>query len=87
VLVSDKVREDLAHVLYRCQEAELQVLRVADVETNPSPVTVSKPGSFGSLWYRLGVFAGLRRNAAGGFGAITPSEYTGGGGGGWGSYG
>lgn len=81
VLVSDTVREDLAHVLFRYQEAGLELRRTHAPEENPVKMQVAKPTSFRSLFYRAAVFAGLRRNSAGGFGAIAPDPGEMGGGG------
>jgi hypothetical protein len=81
VLVCDTVRDDLVHVLFRYQEAGLEMRRTHSQDENPVKMEVSKPGSFKSLFYRAAVFAGLRRNSAGGFGAITPDPSSMGGGG------
>jgi len=64
---------DLAHVLLRWQEAGLRILG-CDVRssTTPTLMQVSRPGNFRALWYRALVLAGLRRNSAGGFGAVVP---------------
>jgi hypothetical protein len=72
VLVSDKVREDLAHVLHRYQDAKIDLLRTPDAVAAPERINVAKPGNYRSWWYMIGVFAGLRRNSAGGFGAMIP---------------
>lgn len=66
-------QSDLAHVLLRWQEAGIQILS-CDVRGSlaPTPLQVSRPGHFRSLWYRALVLAGLRRNSAGGFGAVVP---------------
>lgn len=66
------VQEDLTHILCRYQQAGIRLQQVPDDLAEPQPLTVSPPSGFRSLWYRLGVFAGLRRNSAGGFGAIVP---------------
>lgn len=84
MLISDKLRDDLAHILFRYQEAKLDLARAGDGVESPRMLTVTKPSGFKSLWYRAGVFAGLKRHAAGGFGAMTPdvssSGFYGGGG-------
>jgi hypothetical protein len=66
-------QRDLAHVLMRWQESGIQIL-TCDVhrEMRPEPIRVTRPGSFRLLWYRALVIAGLRRNSAGGFGAVVP---------------
>jgi hypothetical protein len=73
-------RHDLTHVLLRWQEAGVQILStgVSD-EKQPVPIQVAKPGSFRALWYRAMVLAGLRRNSAGGFGAVIPMPSSSGG--------
>jgi hypothetical protein len=66
-------KSDLAHVLLRWQEAGL-VMWNSDLALNlkPAPLRVQRPGKFRHLWYRALVLAGLRRNSAGGFGAVVP---------------
>jgi hypothetical protein len=73
-------RSDLAHVMLRWQEAGIQILTAA-LESNlqPAPIQVEKPDNFRSLWYRAMVLAGLRRNSAGGFGAVVPEPSSSGG--------
>jgi hypothetical protein len=56
-------REDLAHVLRRWQEAGLSILRQDGTE-----LRVDRPSRYRAIWYRALAIAGLRRNAAGGFG-------------------
>lgn len=84
VVVSDAKNTDLAHVLYSYARAGLQIERTPTPGTAPTAFAVQRPMGFRSLWYRLGVFAGLRRNAAGGFGALVPDPSAMSGGGGWG---
>jgi hypothetical protein len=72
VVLAAHLQDDLAHVLYRYQEANLQISRAGNVLQAPAAVQVAKPSSYKSLWYRLGVYSGLRRNSAGGFGAMIP---------------
>lgn len=63
--------DDLAHVLLRYQEAGLHIL-TASLASPPEPATVSRPSRFRQLWYRSLALAGLKRNSAGGFGAVIP---------------
>lgn len=64
---------DLAHVLLRYQRAGIEVLlQSPDVTASPRPIEVRRPSLFHSLFYRALTLAGLRRNSAGGFGAIIP---------------
>lgn len=81
LLVSDTVRDDLAHILHRYQKAGIALRRAPTPDQSAQAIQVPQPRSFGSIWYRLGVLAGFRRNAAGGFGGMTPdpSTYSGGG--------
>ena len=65
--------DDLAHVLLRWQQGGIQI-----VATDPAArgrtrsLTISTPSRFRRAWYRLMAAAGLRRNDAGGFGAMIP---------------
>lgn len=72
VLVSEAVRDDLRHILHRYQEAKLSLRRTPWPDQPAQELQVSRPPAYKSLWHRMAVFAGLRRNAAGGFGAIVP---------------
>jgi hypothetical protein len=64
--------DDLSHVLRRWQEAGLRIAHALPGELAPRPVEVAAPSRYRSWFYRLGVLAGLRRNAAGGFGGRVP---------------
>jgi hypothetical protein len=79
-LLADSVKDDLAHVLYGYQDAGLPIARTVDFGIAPTPITVTKPSFYKSALYRLEVYAGLRRNAAGGFGAVVPDPSSSGGG-------
>lgn len=72
------VREDLAHVLLRWQQAGVSVHCFGE-ETGgaPEPIVVSRPSHFRGLFHRLFALAGLRRNSAGGFGAAIPQPSSG----------
>jgi hypothetical protein len=78
-LLSKEVKDDLAHILRRYQDAGLSILCAPDLGTAPVSITVEKPEFYKSLLYRLQAYTGLRRNAAGGFGAIVPEPSSGGG--------
>jgi hypothetical protein len=78
---SDAPQNDLAHVLVRWQEAGIQMLASEVFEqTAPEPIHIQRPYRFRALWYAALVFAGLRRNSTGGFGAMAPDPGSGGGG-------
>jgi hypothetical protein len=66
-------RDDLAHTLRRWQEAGLE-MSVKDWASQavPVPLDVPRPPRFRVAWQRLLAMIGLRRNSAGGFGAIVP---------------
>jgi hypothetical protein len=71
-------QEDLAHVLLRWQESGLQILvQRRGTAENPQEIKVQRPSRFRALRYRAMVMMGLRRNSAGGFGAVTPMATTG----------
>jgi hypothetical protein len=80
LLVADKVRDDITHLLCRYQDAGLALRHMTGIGAAAVRLTVKPPRFYKSLWYRWGVFAGLRRNAAGGFGALVPNPSAGGGG-------
>lgn len=66
-------QEDLAHVLLRWQESGIQILvQRRGTAENPQEIKVQRPSRFRALRYRAMVMMGLRRNSAGGFGAVTP---------------
>jgi len=76
---SGQIQTDLSHVLCRYQEQKISIMECDDASI-PRSITVAKPSAFKSVFYRLGVIVGLRRNSSGGFGAVipTPSESSGG---------
>jgi len=77
--------EDLAHVLLRWQEAGVPVFFSQTISPDAAPpklLTVTKPWEYRSWVRRLMVLLKLRRNSAGGFGAMIPKPDSGGGG--WG---
>jgi hypothetical protein len=73
-------QEDLAHVLLRWQEEGVRMrsltLRPLD---GPRDLEVQRPGWYKSLFHVFQVKLGLRRNSAGGFGAMIPTANSGGG--------
>ena len=72
---SDKVRDDLLHILRRYQEQNIKMLHsVGDQVTD---MTVPKPSRFKGMFYRFKVILGLTRNAAGGFGGQIPEPSSG----------
>lgn len=74
----DQPQDDLAHVLRRWQEAGLpvKVLNPGGTAT-PRAIEVRRPPRYRALFYRLFAALGLRRNSAGGFGAIVPHPSSG----------
>jgi len=72
VLRAADVQDDLAHVLRRYQEGGLPVDLSAPGRDRPERLDVPRPRWLRSIWARLLVLAHLRRNAAGGFGALIP---------------
>ena len=73
------VQEDLAHVLLRWQQTGLRIFGASPADSSPQEITVSKPSWFRRAWYRAITIARLRRNNAGGFGAVIPVATSGGG--------
>ncbi|WP_424244144.1 hypothetical protein Dip510_001336 [Elusimicrobium posterum] len=76
IVRSDKVRDDLQHVLYRYQAMNIKIY-VQDAISRREYI-VSKPSRFKKWLYRFTVMMGLRRNSAGGFGGIIPESSGGG---------
>ena len=74
------VQEDLAHVLLRWQQGGLRLLRASPSDSSTSELTVTRPSWFRQAWYRALAASRLRRNNAGGFGAVIPVQSSGGGG-------
>lgn len=70
--------EDLAHVLLRWQQGGLRIMAASPADTAPRPLTVTRPSWFRLAWYRALTAARLRRNNAGGFGAVIPVATSGG---------
>jgi hypothetical protein len=64
--------EDLAHVLLRWQQGGLRILSASPSDAAPRETTVRRPSWFRRAWYRAMTAARLRRNNAGGFGAVIP---------------
>ncbi len=81
-----RVQEDLAHVLLRWQQGGLRMVSASPSDTSTRELTVTPPSWFRRAWYRAITAARLRRNNAGGFGAVIPVR-SGGGGGGYYGYG
>ena len=67
-------QNDLAHVALRWQLAglRLQVVAPASGGSVPQPLQVQRPRLFRWMWHRALASLGLRRNSAGGFGAVVP---------------
>jgi hypothetical protein len=76
---SNRPQEDLAHVLLRWQQGGLRILSASPADTAPRELTVTRPSWFRRAWYRAITAARLRRNNAGGFGAVIPIAASGGG--------
>ena len=67
------VASDLAHVLLGWQKAGVEIKHVLyPGAESPKTITIHRPIGFGGLYRRILVTLGLRRNAAGGFGATVP---------------
>lgn len=71
IVRSDKIQNDLSHILRRYQEQGIKVYQCNGTEPLKE-VTVVKPSKFKSLFYRFKVISGLTRNGTGGFGGTIP---------------
>ena len=70
---ADQPQSDLAHVLLRWQQGGLPLQVVAAAPgAVAQPLKVRRPRLFRWMWHRALASLGLRRNSAGGFGAIVP---------------
>ena len=70
---ADQPQSDLAHVLLRWQQAGLPLQMVAPAPgAVPQSLQVRRPRLFRWMWQRALASLGLRRNSAGGFGAVLP---------------
>lgn len=82
MLVQNLIRQpqdDLAHVLLRWQEAGIPILSATLADNLRAEATrVVKPPRYRRLWYQFLAVLGLRRNGAGGFGAMVPEPSGGG---------
>lgn len=79
-VIRNRPNDDLAHVLLRWQQGGLALTFREPPYATSSSLTVTPPSRFRSFLYRALVFAGLRRNSAGGFGSVVPDPSTAGGG-------
>ena len=81
IVRSEKIQNDLAHILLRYQKEGIEIYLCPDREIKK--ISVVRPSRFKSLSYRFSVILGLTRNGAGGFGAKIPepvdSSYSSGG--------
>ena len=73
-----RVQEDLSHVLLRWQQGGLRILSALPSDTSTRELTITPPSWFRRTWYRAITAARLRRNNAGGFGAVIPVASAGG---------
>jgi hypothetical protein len=77
--LGDTPQEDLAHILLRWRQAGLRIVGAdARGAGRPRELTVRVPSMFRRAWHRAMALAGLRRNDAGGFGAVIPVPSAGG---------
>lgn len=76
---SDTIRDDLAHVLLRWQEAGIRLSLLDPTKGDRErPLQVRKPRLYRRAWYRMLAILGLRRSNVGGFGAVIPMAVSGG---------
>jgi hypothetical protein len=71
-------KDDLAHILRRWQEGGLAIFEFHIADYQPHPIDVPKPPMFRNIFHRALSTMGLRRNNAGGFGAVIPHPSSGG---------
>jgi hypothetical protein len=73
---SDRIKNDLAHILYRYSKSGIKIYHYRDKQ-KPREVSIVKPSGFRSLFYRFKVTFKLTRNPAGGFGGQIPEPVEG----------
>jgi hypothetical protein len=75
-----KPKDDLAHVLLRWQQSGIQLFLQDITQQNElEAIEVQSPSKFRWVMYRALALMGLRKNSAGGFGAVIPIPGQGGG--------
>jgi len=70
IVRSDKIQNDLSHILLRYQKEGIEIDLCTGREIKK--ISVIRPSMFKSLSYRFSVIMGLTRNGAGGFGGKIP---------------
>ncbi|MCL1876021.1 MAG: hypothetical protein FWF87_07170 [Synergistaceae bacterium] len=75
IVRTNKVQDDLLHILYRYQKQKMKIMRCAGEDI--VDLIVEKPSRFKSMLYRFKVIFGLTRNAVGGFGGKIPAQSSG----------
>lgn len=74
----DQPDADLAHTLRRWQDRQIALeCKRLDDGAAPKPLIVAKPRWYRSLWHRVSIAAGMRRNPLGGFGGMLAEPSTG----------
>lgn len=73
LLYSVGTENDLDHILYRYYKNGLSIYNL-DHNQKMQPANIHQPHNFKNFFYRAGVLIGLRKNAAGGFGAYIPEQ-------------
>ena len=71
-------KDDLHHVLRRWQEGGIEIFEHYLGDRESRPIDVPKPSYFRNVFQRALATMGLRRNSAGGFGAVIPQPSSGG---------
>lgn len=66
--------EDLAHVLYRWQQAGIRMRTIDLVTGRTEDLRVNRPSWFRAAWYVTIALLGLRRSNVGGFGSTVPEQ-------------
>ena len=85
IVRADELRADLRAILAEYHKQGLAISRWGGLDLQPTPLTQKQLDrlalSWRERWFnRFQVIAGLKRNAAGGFGGAIPDPYAGGGG-------
>lgn len=78
-LRTTKIENDIAHILKRYQMDGMEVSVQNVIDNRIRDFSMSSSLFFKSIWYRIQVLSGFKRNSAGGFGAIIPMPSSSGG--------
>jgi hypothetical protein len=76
--LDDRLPDDISHVLRRWQEAGIKIyVKNLSSDAAATHIDVPRPPFYRAAWHRFLVLFRVRRNSAGGFGAVVPEVASG----------